>query len=30
MQKEVIAIARALSEEGRVNMERGKSADAFL
>jgi hypothetical protein len=26
----VIAIARALSEEGRVNMERGKSADAFL
>ena len=29
-QKDVIAIARALSEEGRVNMERGKSADAFL
>ena len=29
-QKDVIAIARALSEEGRVNMERGKSANAFL
>jgi len=30
MQKEVIRIARALSDEGRMIMERGKSADAFL
>ncbi len=30
MQKEVIRIARALAEEGRMIMERGKSADAFL
>jgi flagellar motor switch protein FliG len=30
MQKEVIRIARALADEGRMIMERGKSADAFL
>jgi flagellar motor switch protein FliG len=30
MQKEVIRIARNLAEEGRMIMERGKSADAFL
>ncbi|QWD59740.1 flagellar motor switch protein FliG [Polynucleobacter sp. MWH-UH35A] len=30
MQKEVIRIARTLAEEGRMIMERGKSADAFL
>jgi flagellar motor switch protein FliG len=30
MQKEVIRIARTLSDEGRMIMERGKSADAFL
>jgi flagellar motor switch protein FliG len=30
MQKEIIRIARALSDEGRMIMERGKSADAFL
>jgi flagellar motor switch protein FliG len=30
MQKEIIRVARALAEEGRMIMERGKSADAFL
>jgi flagellar motor switch protein FliG len=30
MQKEIIRIARTLAEEGRMIMERGKSADAFL
>ena len=30
MQKEVIRIARTLADEGRMIMERGKSADAFL
>jgi flagellar motor switch protein FliG len=30
MQKEVIRIARALAEEGRMIMQKGKSADAFL
>jgi flagellar motor switch protein FliG len=30
MQKEIIRIARALAEEGRMIMERGKSRDAFL
>ncbi len=30
MQKEVIRVARALADEGRMIMERGKSADAFL
>ena len=30
MQKEVIRVARALADEGRMMMERGKSADAFL
>jgi hypothetical protein len=30
MQKEVIRVARVLADEGRMIMERGKSADAFL
>jgi len=30
MQKEVIRVARTLADEGRMIMERGKSADAFL
>ena len=30
MQKEIIRIARTLADEGRMIMERGKSADAFL
>jgi flagellar motor switch protein FliG len=30
MQKEVIRVARSLADEGRMIMERGKSADAFL
>jgi hypothetical protein len=29
MQKEVIRIARNLAEEGRMILERGRSADAF-
>ena len=30
MQKEIIRVARALAEEGRMIMERGKQGDAFL
>ena len=29
-QKGVLAIARQLSDEGRINMERGKQADQFV
>jgi flagellar motor switch protein FliG len=29
-QKDIIRIARALSAEGRMQMERGKQADSFL
>jgi flagellar motor switch protein FliG len=29
-QKQVLAIARTLSDEGRINMERGKAADQFV
>ena len=29
-QKAVLAIARTLSDEGRINMERGKAADQFV
>ena len=30
MQKEILAVGRALTEEGRMLMQRGKQSDAFL